>query len=274
MAGVLRAGPYGSWVLVLTFFVVHWQLSVFFQSFFLHRYGAHKQFTMSKGWERTFHFLTWLTQGSSYLTPRAYAILHRMHHAYSDTPKDPHSPYNARTPMGMMLQTVKIYAPLTKETPEAEARFLGNYPEWHALDRFANAWPVRIAWGALYTLVYLKFATQPWMFALVPLHWFMGPIHGAIVNWCGHKYGYRNFELKDQSRNALVFDFVTAGELFQNNHHTFGMSPNFAARWFEIDPTYTVIRLLGKLGVIDLSRAQKIRYPYRELVIAEPDAAE
>ena len=69
--------------------IVHSTLSVFFQSFFLHRYGAHRMFTMSKAWERTFHLLTYLTQGSSYLNPRAYAILHREHHAYTDGPKDP-----------------------------------------------------------------------------------------------------------------------------------------------------------------------------------------
>ena len=67
------------------FLFVHWQASVFFQSFYLHRYASHRQFTMSKRWERIFHFLTWLTQGSSYLSPRAYAYLHRQHHAYSDT---------------------------------------------------------------------------------------------------------------------------------------------------------------------------------------------
>ena len=70
---------------ILVFFLVHWQLSVFCQSFFLHRYGAHRQFTMSKGAERFFHVLTYIAQGSSYLSPRGYAILHRMHHAYSDT---------------------------------------------------------------------------------------------------------------------------------------------------------------------------------------------
>ena len=51
------------------------------------RYGAHRMFTMSKR-ERTFHLLTYLTQGSSYLNPRAYAILHR-HHAYTDGPRTP-----------------------------------------------------------------------------------------------------------------------------------------------------------------------------------------
>jgi stearoyl-CoA desaturase (delta-9 desaturase) len=89
----------------------------------------------------------------------------------------------------------------------------------------------------------------------------MGPVHGAIVNWCGHKYGYQNYDNGDVSRNTLAFDFLTGGELFQNNHHKFAMSPNFAARKFELDPTYPVIRVLAALGIIDTTGAQKIRYP-------------
>jgi stearoyl-CoA desaturase (delta-9 desaturase) len=38
------------------------------------------------------------------------------------------------------------------------------------------------------------------------------------------------------------------------------MSPNFAARWFEIDPTYQVMRLFNWLGIIDMSRSQKMRW--------------
>ena len=34
---------------ILAFFVAHWVLCVFCQTFFLHRYGAHRMFTMSKG---------------------------------------------------------------------------------------------------------------------------------------------------------------------------------------------------------------------------------
>jgi stearoyl-CoA desaturase (delta-9 desaturase) len=81
----------------------------------------------------------------------------------------------------------------------------------------------------------------------------MGPIHGAIVNWCGHKYGYRNFDTRDLSRNTLPFDFLTLGELFQNNHHKAGMAPNFAVRWFEVDPAYLVIRTLAAMGVVQFT---------------------
>jgi hypothetical protein len=41
------------------------------------------------------------------------------------------------------------------------------------------------------------------------------------------------------------------------------MSPNFAARRFELDPTYPVIKVLAALGIIDLTGAQQIRYPAR-----------
>jgi hypothetical protein len=38
------------------------------------------------------------------------------------------------------------------------------------------------------------------------------------------------------------------------------MSPNFAARWFELDTTYQVMKVFHALGIIDMSRAQKMRY--------------
>src|SRR5882762_8825058 len=114
--------------IILTFFVLHWQISVFTQSFFLHRYGAHRQFSMSKGWERFFHLFTFVLQGASYLNPRGYAILHRMHHAYSDTPKDPHSPENYKNVFAMMWDTAKIYGGFVRETSKPEPRFEGGTP--------------------------------------------------------------------------------------------------------------------------------------------------
>jgi stearoyl-CoA desaturase (delta-9 desaturase) len=77
---------------VLYFFIAQWYLALFSQSFFDHRYASHRAFTMSKFWERFFYVFAYITQGSSYLSPHAYGILHRMHHAYTDTEKDPHSP--------------------------------------------------------------------------------------------------------------------------------------------------------------------------------------
>lgn len=250
-------------MLICMFFVLHWQTSVFFQTFFHHRYGAHRMYSMHKRWERFFYLCAYAAQGPSFLVPRAYGILHRMHHAFSDTPKDPHSPMNHSSVWTMMLATKRRYDDFAYDRVQPEARFDGGLPSWPGLDRLSQSWVMRIAWGTAYTLFYLKFATQPWMFALLPFHYVMGPVHGAIVNWCGHRYGYQNFDNGDHSRNTLVFDFLTAGELFQNNHHKFATRPNFAARWFEVDPGYALIRVLSSLGIVQPTRARPPSTPAR-----------
>ncbi len=238
----------------LVFFFGHYFLSLFFQTFFMHRYGSHRMFTMSLGWERFFHLSSYLAQGISYLNPRAYALMHRMHHAYSDTPKDPHSPTQFRTVVSMMLATYRRFRDIGHRREAVDARFEGGYPEWPLLDKIGDH-PVSMAcWALAYAAFYVAFAPSRWYWLLIPLHCLMGPIHGAIVNWCGHRYGYRNFDLRDQSRNTLLVDLVTMGELFQNNHHRFVTRANFAVRWFEVDPCYPIIRALSALGVIKLAQ--------------------
>ncbi|MCH2109195.1 MAG: acyl-CoA desaturase [Polyangiaceae bacterium] len=246
---------------ILIFFVAHWTSSVFCQTFFLHRYGAHSMFQMNRFWERFFHLATYITQGPSYLNPRAYAILHRMHHAYSDTEKDPHSPHYFKDVFSMMLVTKKTYDDFAYDRNEPERRFDGRVPTWPALDKLGQNWPVRILWCGGYIAFYYAFAPSAIWYALLPFHFLMGPTHGAIVNWGGHKYGYRNFDNKDKSVNSLFFDFLTFGELFQNNHHKFGMSPKFSARWFEVDPAWPLIRLFDFLGIIKITSQQRMRYP-------------
>lgn len=257
---------------VLIFFCLHWHLSVFCQTFFLHRYGAHSQFHMSRGWERFFYLLTYASQGPSFLHPKAYAVLHRMHHAYSDTERDPHSPEFHKGPVQMMWKTKKSYDDFAYGRTTPDARFDYATPSWPLLDKMGQSWLLRLTWVALYTLFYARFATQPWMWALLPFHFVMGPVHGAIVNWCGHRYGYRNYETHDVSRNSLFIDFVTWGELFQNNHHRHAMSPKFAVRRFEFDPCWPVIALLAQLGVIELSEKSLAKPAWPDVPDAAPAA--
>lgn len=237
---------------LLTFFVLHWQVSVFFQSFFQHRYGAHRMFSMSHRWERIFHLCTYIAQGSSYLKPNAYAILHRTHHAYADAPGDPHSPKVHGSLLRMTLMTKRNFEDISQRGLIHEPRFAGNAPEWPALDRWGTSRVSGLLWAGAYTAVYLCFATAWWHYALLPLHFVMGPLHGSIVNWFGHWAGYRNFDTDDCSRNSLAVDVLTCGELYQNNHHRFPSDPNFAKRWFELDLTYPAIRLFDRLGIIKL----------------------
>ncbi|HEY2383522.1 MAG TPA: acyl-CoA desaturase [Terriglobia bacterium] len=235
---------------ILIFFVAHWFLSLFSQTFFLHRYGAHRMFTLSPRAERFFYLLTAATQGPSFLVPKAYAVLHRMHHAFSDTEQDPHSPRFFRDPVRMMKHTETIYRGILRKPATAAPEFAAEAPEWETVDKIAGSWYIRVAWGVMYSLFYLRFASSPWLFLLLPFHFQMGVFHGAIVNWCGHRYGYRNYPAHDESRNALPIDFLMMGELYQNNHHRHPKAANFAVRWFELDPAYPIIWLLKQMRIV------------------------
>jgi stearoyl-CoA desaturase (delta-9 desaturase) len=211
-------------------------------------------FKMTPFWEKTFYMMTFLSQGSSFLNPRAYAIMHRMHHAYSDTEKDPHSPHFIEDVWGLMIKTKNIYLEYVKFKIEPEPAFRDRYPTWPLIDRIGDLWITRSVFILIYIAFYVYFAEYWWMFLLLPIHFLMGPIHGAIVNWCGHKYGYSNYDNDDHSKNSLPLDFLMMGELFQNNHHKQPNNVNFANRWFEFDPSYPIIKMLHILRIIRLRK--------------------
>jgi stearoyl-CoA desaturase (delta-9 desaturase) len=245
---------------ILIFFIAHWYLSLFSQTFFLHRYAAHGMFTMSKTWEKIFYFLTWLTQGSSYLSPYAYGVMHRLHHSYADTEKDPHSPSYSTGIFDMMWKTKNIYNGILRGTFQVEEKYIKNVPRWDFMEKVADNWFSRVAWGTLYTLFYIKFASNPFLYLLLPIHYLMGPVHGAIINWFAHRIGYVNFKVSDTAKNLLPFDFLMFGEGYHNNHHKFGGRANFGIKWHEFDPAYPIILLLNVIGIIKLKLNNDLKY--------------
>ncbi len=247
-------------MIILIFFITLWYASLFSQTFFQHRYAAHGAFSMSKGWERFFFIIAYITQGSSYMSPRAYAIMHRLHHAYTDTDKDPHSPSFSANIFTMMWRTRGFYQDIIKGRMEIESRFTKNLPEWPAFERIANSSASRIIWVGIYILFFVFFATNAWVFLLLPIIVSMGAVHGAVINWFAHKYGYINFKLKNTSMNLLFIDILMLGESYHNNHHKYPSSINFGSRWHEIDPIYPLIRLLAKIGIIKIAKIPVMAY--------------
>lgn len=241
-------------MIVLLFFIATWYLSLFSQTFFQHRYAAHGAFKMRRGWERFFFIIAWVTQGSSYMSPRAYGIMHRLHHAYTDTSLDPHSPAFSKNIFAMMWRTRHFYREIYEGRMPVEGKFTKNLPEWPLFDRWANSTVSRVLWMAAYTAFFIHFAASAWWYALLPVVFAMGAFHGAIINWFAHKYGYINFKLKNTSMNLFFIDLIMLGESYHNNHHKHPSSINFGRRWHEIDPVYPLIRLLAWLRIIRLEK--------------------
>ena len=157
----------------------------------------------------------------------------------------------------MMMVTKRIYNDFVNKRVTPERAFDGNYPTWGLIDRIGDFWPTRLAFGVAYTVFYIVYVPEGmwYLYLLLPIHYLMGPVHGAIVNWCGHKYGYANHENGDHSKNSLPWDFFMLGELFQNNHHKSANNANFAQKWFEFDPTYPIIKVLSWTRIIKMQRS-------------------
>jgi len=175
-----------------------------------------------------------------------------MHHAYADTEKDPHSPKYDKTLFAMMWRTKNVYSDIFYERIEIEEKFTKGVPKWKSFDIFGDNWLIRLSWAAFYIAFYVVFATHWWMYLFLPLNFLMGPFHGAIINWFAHKYGYRNFEVGDTSRNLMPLDIFMLGEGYHNNHHKRGSNPNFGYKWYELDPIYPIIRIFNGLRIIKL----------------------
>ena len=238
--------------IIILFFTL-WYGGLFFQTFFLHRYAAHQTFTMSNVSEKVTYVLTWLFQGSNYLSAYGYGVMHRMHHAYADTEQDPHSPKFDGNLFAMMWKTKSTYQKINTKKITVDKKYTINVPQWKSFDKMASSGISRFTWTILYFLFFLKFATTWWLWLFLPVIMFMAPIHGVIINWFAHIYGYANYKLKDTSKNLLPFDFLMMGEAYHNNHHKHGSRANFGGvRWHEIDPTYIIMKALHKLGVIKL----------------------
>lgn len=238
---------------ILIFLVLHWYTSLFFQSVFHHRYAAHNAFTMSRGWERVFYIGCLITQGSSYISAYAYGIMHRLHHAHTDKPEDPHTPHHTKNALHMMWVTRNNYLNIYLGKTVVDEKYKKNLPQWPEFEKLFHNFYVRTAFGIGYLVFYIVFATAWWQFLFLPLTLTMGSLQGIAVNWWAHRFGYENFRMNNTSKNILPVDLVFWGEAYHNNHHRYPGRANNAVRWFEVDPGYLSMRLLHSLGIIKMS---------------------
>ena len=70
-----------------------------------------------------------------------------------------------------------------------------------------------------------------------------------LVNSASHRWGYRNYETSDKSRNNWLVALLTNGEGWHNNHHAAPSAAAHGHRWWEIDLTYWTIVALKWVGL-------------------------
>ena len=136
-------------------------------------------------------------------------------------------------------------------------RDLARYPELRLLDRYDLVVPVALA-TALFLLGGWLETHRPELgtSAAQLLVWgfFVSTIvlfHASVtINSLAHQFGSRRFDTADDSRNNWLLALVTFGEGWHNNHHHFPGAARQGFRWWEIDLTYYLLRLLALLGIV------------------------
>ena len=85
--------------------------------------------------EKVFFVYSFIAQGSSYMSPKVYGAMHRMHHAYADTEKDPHSPKYSRHLVKLMVKTYHQFRGVQNNSIELKPSFYKNLPDWKWFDK-------------------------------------------------------------------------------------------------------------------------------------------
>jgi len=76
----------------------------------------------------------------------------------------------------------------------------------------------------------------------------------GVINGAAHYLGYRNYKVKDNSRNLIPWALIVGGEELHNNHHRYLTSARFSARPWEIDIGWWLIRLLSWVKLAEVNK--------------------
>ncbi|TNF69756.1 MAG: acyl-CoA desaturase [Gammaproteobacteria bacterium] len=219
-------------------FLISYSVRVFALTAGYHRYFSHKSFETS----RVFQFiLAYLGATALQGGPLWWASHHRLHHKLSDTKKDAHSPKYfgfLYSHFGWFIQkkNLKAHYHLIRD--------FSRYPELRLLERYWYLTPIPIL-ALLYCLGGMNYVIWGYFVPTV----FVNNVT-YMVNSVAHVFGRRCYHTKDDSRNNLLVALLTFGEGWHNNHHRFAASARQGFKWYQLDISYLVLKLLSFLAIV------------------------
>lgn len=235
------------WGYVLTTFILV-QITMLSVTVYLHRDQAHRALDLHPALRHFFRFWIWCTSG---MLTREWVAIHRKHHAFCETPDDPHSPviYGIKK---VLLEGAELYRAEKDNLATLEKFGRGTPDDWLEKNVY-----LRIPYGGilLLVLVDLLLFGIPGIIIIAVQMVSMPVFAAGVINGLGHYSGYRNFECDDASTNIVPWGILIGGEELHNNHHAFPTSAKFSVRRWEFDIGWLYIRVLQAIG---LARVNKV----------------
>ena len=221
-----------------------------------HRMLTHRAFATHRGTRYLFAILGSMAVQGPVIE---WVADHRKHHAHTDKEGDPHSPHvgHGDGVMGALRGLWHAHVGwLWLTNGQARAyKYARELVEDRGMKRINKAFP----WLVLASLVIpalLGLAlTGTIAGALTGLLWggfarifFQHHVTWSVNSVC-HFFGRRKFDIEDQSTNVFWLSILSFGESWHHNHHAFPRSAAHGLRWYELDPSEGVIRLMRRLGL-------------------------
>jgi sn-1 stearoyl-lipid 9-desaturase len=229
-----------SWSAVAVMLLLVWMTGSLGICLGFHRYLTHRSFELPKWLANFFVLMGTLAMQAS---PITWVGQHRMHHANSDTEKDP---YNASKGLWWSHLGWTFY----KTHDFDDKRKLLEYTRDFSNDKFYQFLSnnMVLVQAMLGVVLYLM-GGLPWVVWGIFVRIAVVYQQTMSVNSAAHKWGYKNFETNDRATNCWWVGLIAWGEGWHNNHHAFPKSARHGLRPWEFDSTWLVIRGLKALGL-------------------------
>ncbi|NGO76080.1 acyl-CoA desaturase [Streptomyces sp. YC504] len=202
-----------------------------------------------------------------------WVATHRRHHAFTDRPGDPHSPYRYGTHLRGQLRGL-LHAHvgwLFRNDPTPHERYVPDLLADRDIRAVSRAFPLL----CLLTLA-LPFGLGwaiggSWLYGVTGLLW-AGLVRIALlhhvtwsVNSLCHMIGERPFRTRrhDRATNLWPLALLSFGESWHNLHHADPTSARHGVERGQLDPSAAVIRLLERCGWV-----HDVRWPTADRVAA------
>jgi stearoyl-CoA desaturase (delta-9 desaturase) len=203
---------------------------------YCHRCLAHRAFRvhprLARCFDIYFRVIVWTD-------PESWAVVHRLHHRYADTPLDPHSPLQRR-PLTVLLGSPYLFAVARRQLPPGPSAGRGI-----VVLRFLVVAFFLVAFGPVAVLVMLT----------VHLVCYLGIM--GMVNTAGHVHGRKPYP-GVAGYDAAWLAIPLLGHGYHNSHHAHPAQ----ARTGRLDPIWPLLRLLALLRVVELGdRVAPARHP-------------
>ena len=220
---------YGEWWHWIVAFGVYALTGSIGASAVYHRLLSHRSYQAPVWWERLCTILGTLGGVGSSIT---WVAIHRAHHRWVDTPKDPHSPWHRGFLRVQFL--IMFNQPNIRLVPDL---LRSNF---HVV-MHNNYWIIHAA----YALLLFMLDPMAVIYAhLVPAAMLFHA--GGFINTFGHSVGWQDHSSRDSSVNNPVLGILVWGEGWHNNHHADPADWRFGKKWWQIDVASYWIGLVKK----------------------------